>query len=61
MGDDDWRWEQPDYYKWAKAAVALGMSLKELNEMPEPQRSIYFGWGMTVHNADAELSKPTEQ
>ena len=57
MGDDPSAWEQPDYYKLAKAAKALNMDFDRLNEKPEPARSIMIGWGMVIHNAEAEVEK----
>ena len=57
MGDDPSEWEQPDYYKVAKASIALNMDFDRLNEKPEPARSIMIEWGMTIHNAEVEATK----
>lgn len=61
-GDSSWYKEpqlayQPDYYVWAKAAGALGMSLKALNDLEEPERSVMFNWGLSVLNSEAEAER----
>ena len=53
--------DQPDWYKVAVAAKWLGMSFRELNETPEPARTIMVGWGMTGNNAEAKAAKNNSQ